>query len=169
MTAPIARQPRIGGIAGGCGTTLVAALVGAADVGRVSVGEQVEVIVCRSISSHLTEVTQFVRQSPRPPIVVISADSTLKIPGVVRDRARILQAQVPALLWLDFIQPLRSMSDPINGARAEVLASPVSAGFGKAFAFRQELVDALISLLSAPEIDQVADPSAGYEPFRQTS
>jgi hypothetical protein len=166
MSTMPTRAPIIGGVAGGSGTSLVAGLLGTSDVGVVTAGDPVDVLVCRSTSAHLTLATQVAIAAPRPPIVVVSADAPLKTPAVVRDRARMLTPNVPGVLWLGFLEPLRTMTDPIAGAREAVLTVPTDAAFRKAFEFRQELVDAVIALLANAE----PTDSAGYDqPIRRTS
>ena len=50
-----ARQPVVGGVAGGVGTSLIAALIGAQDAGVVDdQSPPVDVLVCRSVSSAIS-------------------------------------------------------------------------------------------------------------------
>lgn len=165
-----ARIPLVGGVAGGCGTSLVAGLLGCTDIGTVAVGDRIDVLVCRSVSSHLTLATRIAIDSPTPPIVVVNADAPIRPPAQVRHRERMLEPNVWAVLRLDWIEPLRAMSDPIMGAREEVLTVPLHPSFRKAFEFRQRLVDQVVALLSDQSLD-APNSSAGNDdqPLRQTS
>lgn len=142
------RRPVVGGVAGGAATSLVAALIGAVDAGRVSPGEAVDVLVCRSVSYHLSLATRIAAGAPVPPVVVISADAPGKAPHQVRDRARILEPNVPALLWLPWIEQLRSMADPPKGLRAACLDSAPAPWVSSARAVRDQLIVAVTELLS---------------------
>lgn len=79
-----------------------------------------------------------------------------------------LEPQVPAVLWLGFVDPLRRMSDPIGGIREQVLQASREPEFRAAFAFRQQLVDSVITHMSHRGEDELATQDSA-EAFRQTS
>lgn len=161
------RRPRIGGVAGGCGTSTVAELVGAQDVGVVTAGVSVDVLVCRSVSWQLKLVQTLVDQAPTAPILVINADAPTRPPAQVRDRARLVEPNVPALLWLPWLDPLRSMSDPAAQLRDSAVADSPEKWVLGARSVRHELIDALTHLLRpAPGVE---DEPVGADLLRRTS
>lgn len=177
MTTP--RIPIVTGVAGGAGTSLIASLIGAVDGGRAEPGDAMDVLVCRSVSRHLSLATRIAAAAPVPPVVVISADAPGKAPHQVRDRARILQPNVPALLWLPWINPLRSMSDPPAGLRAACLEETPAPWVTGARDLRDALIAEVSTALAAeadhsehaPAPDEAPHPSLepGVPQLRHTS
>lgn len=176
MNAP--RPPIVAGVAGGAGTSLIASLIGAVDGGRAEPGDAMDVLVCRSVSRHLSLATRIAAAAPVAPVVVISADAPGRPPHQVRDRARILQPNVPALLWLPWIDQLRSMSDPPAGLREACLEAAPAPWVGGARELRDALIAAVSTALAAeasgggPIPDEAGDPASlepGVPQLRHTS
>lgn len=158
MTARIPRRPRIGGVAGGVATSIVAALIGGEDLGVIAPGDDVDVLVCRSVSHQLTLATRIAAAAPSAPVVVISADSPRSAPHQVRERARMLEPNVPAVVWLDWIEQARSMSTPPADLRAAAISDDPEPWSLRLRAFRHTLIAAVTDLLSSPASVGLDDP-----------
>ncbi|MBT0568624.1 hypothetical protein [Williamsia sp. CHRR-6] len=116
------RPPVIVGLAGGVGTTIVAGLLGVSDAGVWAPGMPADVLVCRSVAHQLAAITRAAAALPTSPVVVIVADCAEKPPAAVRDRARMLEPNVAAVVWIPWLPALREVADPAAAARDAVLA-----------------------------------------------
>lgn len=153
-----ARQPVVGGVAGGVGTSLIAALIGAQDFGVVDEkSPPVDVLVCRSVSSDLAAATRLAAVFMPHPVVVINADCSDKPPPQVRDRARMMQPNVPAVLWFPWVKALRALATPIEAMRHEVVAEAPPEWVMPARRHREALLAAVLPLVTAPQ--PVDDPA----------
>lgn len=157
-----ARQPVVGGVAGGVGTSLIAALIGAQDVGVVDdQSPPVDVLVCRSVSSDLAAATRLAAVFMPHPVVVINADCNDKPPAQVRDRARMMQPNVPAVLWFPWVKELRTLATPIEAMRHEVVSEQPPPWVIPARTHREALVAAVLPLVTIPQpVDDDATPRA---------
>ena len=175
MTATIPRRPRIGGVAGGVATSIVAALIGGEDLGVVAPGDDVDVLVCRSVSNQLSVATRIAAAAPVAPVVVISADSPNRAPHQVRERARMLEPNVPAVVWLDWVEQARSMSNPPADLRAAAISDALEAWSMRLRAFRHTLIAAVTALLSSAPVSvdhdtpHTSSPDEEHPRLRRTS
>ncbi|WP_143695215.1 hypothetical protein [Williamsia sp. 1135] len=156
-----ARQPVVGGVGGGVGTSLIAALIGARDAGVVDdQSDPVDVLVCRSVSSDLAAATRLAAVFMPHPVVVINADCGDKPPAQVRDRARMMEPNVPAVLWFPWVKELRALATPIEAIRHDVVAEVPPAWVMRARSCREALVTAVLPLVTT---DQPVDEPAPRE------
>jgi len=162
-----ARQPLVGGVGGGVGTSLIAALIGAQDMGVIDdQSPSVDVLVCRSVSSDLAAATRLAAVFLPHPVVVINADCGERPPPAVRDRARMMQPNVPALLWFPWIGELRSLSTPIDAIRHEVIQDLPPRWVLPARTQREKLLAAVLPLVTIDDNQPqtLPDPSAAPRP-----
>lgn len=164
------RRPKIGGVAGGVGTSVVAALIGGEDIGVVSAGDAVDVLVCRSVSSQVALATRLAAAAPVAPVVVINADCGNRPPHQVRERARMLEPNVPSLLRLPWIEQARSMGDPPAGLRAAAIADTPDPWARDLRQFRGQLITEVTALvLASPPPESSSPPDEEEQPLRRTS
>lgn len=150
-----ARKPRVGGVAGGVGTSVIAGLIGAVDCGVVDDrSEPVDVLVCRSVSSDLVLATRLAAVFVPHPVVVINADCGDSPPAPVRDRARMLEPNVPALVWFPWMKELRSLTSPVDALRHAVLAEPPERWVVRARARRESLLQAVLPLVTSAQTNR---------------
>ncbi len=113
-------RPTVAGVAGGVGTTTVAAALGAVDRGVV-VGRGVDILVCRATGDSLVRAgraAQLVAAATgrRPVIVVTAADAG----GACRPttaRLRLLEPHASAIVALPFVRRWRELAAPLDEAR----------------------------------------------------
>lgn len=172
------RRPRVGGVAGGVGTSIIAALIGGDDLGVITAGQAVDVLVCRSVSSQLSMATRIAAAAPVAPVVVINADCPNRPPHQVRERARMLDPNVAALLWLAWIEPARCMGDPPADLRAAALATEPAPWSQPVRQLRHDLIRAVSDLVTSnpvtsdPEVtdSEMSSPAGEERPaLRRTS
>ncbi|MCX6462700.1 MAG: hypothetical protein NTW05_03755 [Pseudonocardiales bacterium] len=113
-------------MAGGVGTTTVAAALGAADRG-VFVGRAVDVLVCRATGDSLVRAghaAQLVaRVGGRRPVLAVTAADSSGPSRPVTARLRLLEPHTTAVVVLPFVRRWRDLAAPLDEARA-LLAVP---------------------------------------------
>ncbi len=154
------RPPQVAGIAGGVGTTVIATLLGAADTGRWVPGSHADVLVCRSVAAQLAAVTRAAATITPAPLVVIVADCPDTPPTQVRDRARMLEPDVAAVVWFPWLAPLREAAHPEHTARDAACAQTPPKWARTARLRRDSMIAALTDLLanSGDVVDEPAPP-----------
>jgi hypothetical protein len=113
-------------VAGGVGTTTVAAALGAADRG-VFIGRAVDVLVCRATGDSLVRAghaAQVVAQATgrRPVLAVTAADSSGPSRPVTA-RLRLLEPHTSAVVVMPYVRRWQDLTAPLDEARA-LLALP---------------------------------------------
>ena len=116
----------VAGVAGGVGTTTVAAALSAADRG-VFVGRPVDVLVCRATGDSLVragQAAQLVAQAGgRRPVLAVTAADASGPSRPVTARLRLLEPHTSAVVVLPFVRRWRDLAVPLDEARA-LLAVP---------------------------------------------
>lgn len=127
------RMPRIAGVAGGMGTSLLAEALRAHDAGVYDDGP-VDILVCRTTVNDLGAVHQAVARAPYPPVLAVVADIPASLPSAVRARIRMVAPHVQAAVAVPFVMEWRAMDNPYAAA-AQVLRPEVNLPKGiRAFA-----------------------------------
>ena len=159
--------PRVGGVAGGVGTTTVAALLQAADVGIVQPEGvvRVHVLVCRSTASSVQAAVVLAARMPLTPVLAVVADCGDRPPATVRHRLHMAEPNLAAMVRVPWWPSLREADDPAE--RVAALA------WGDASPSRSErsvpgvldaLVTAVTPLVVAPPTRAYPPPDADDEP-----
>jgi hypothetical protein len=114
------RAPRLGGVAGGVGTTTLATALRAYDRGKVSTDLDVDVLVCRSTGESLQAAASLIAwlgSNARPrPVLAVTSDGPMPIRGPVRARLRMIEPQVGGLVVLPYVAHWRELTDPLREA-----------------------------------------------------
>lgn len=116
----ISGAPRVGGIGGGVGTSVVAALIEAQDLGVVTDAAAIEVLVCRSTASSVTKAIALATSVPVRPVLVVVDDCPN--PWVPEVTARVKSADIDHKMRLRWIDPLRAAANPVQTAASAVWA-----------------------------------------------
>ncbi len=159
--------PRVGGVAGGVGTTTVAALLQATDAGIITAQSTtpVQVLVCRSTASSVHAAVTLAARLPLSPVLVVVADCGDRPPSTVRHRLRMAEPNLAALVLLPWWPSLREADDPATRVR--------TVAWGEAAPTRSErslpgVLDALVAavtpLVTAPQARAQAPPEADDTP-----
>lgn len=111
------RAPRVCGVAGGVGTTTIAAALRAQDLG-VYRGGPADVVVCRSTSTSLAVAHRVVNAVPGSPVLVVVADGPLRTPPVVTARVRMVEPHLTALVWMPYVPRWREIDQALEQAVA---------------------------------------------------
>ena len=134
------RAPRIAGVAGGAGTSTVAAALHGYDQGR-AVDEGFEVLTCRctgdSLHAAATVVSWLAANSRPRPVLAVTCDGPVPARGPLRARLRMIEPQVAGLVVLPFVAHWRELTDPRREAaalaeavlRSGLLQQPGSSGW----------------------------------------
>lgn len=111
----------VAGVAGGVGTSTLAAAMGARDRG-VFVGRPVDVLVCRATGDSLIRAghaAQLIAQTTgRKPVVAVTSADASGPSRPVTARLRLLEPHTAAVIVLPFIRRWRDLSAPLEEARA---------------------------------------------------
>jgi len=159
--------PRVGGVAGGVGATVVAALLQAADAGTVTAEgvDRVHVLVCRSTASSVQAAVVLAARMPLTPVLAVVADCGDRTPGSVRHRLHMAEPNLAGVVRVPWWPSLRELDDPAS--RVAALA------WGDATPSRSErtvpgVLDALITavtpLVASPPARAQPPPDADTEP-----
>jgi hypothetical protein len=114
------RAPKLGGVAGGVGTTTLATALRAYDRGKVSTELDVDVLVCRSTGDSLHAAASLIAwlgSNARPrPVLAVTSDGPAPIRGPLRARLRMIEPQVGGLVVLPWVAHWRELTDPLREA-----------------------------------------------------
>ncbi|MGV9679136.1 hypothetical protein ACWDSJ_27975 [Nocardia sp. NPDC003482] len=172
------RRPRVGGIAGGVGTTTVAHLLDAVDVGVVEANgtQGVDVLVTRATAVAVSWAIATAQKMPARPVLVVVAHGSGRWPAVVERRLKMAAAGLDTpVLRLGWVAPLAASDDPWG-----LLATGVFAPDRKTYRwadparrFRDDLVTAVLPALdrdtttassaTVPVSDFGPEPGAGTD------
>jgi hypothetical protein len=113
-------QPRIAGVAGGVGTTVLAHALRARDE-ELYGGGPVDILVCRSTTASLGDAHRAVAMAPGKPILAVVADvpAVFRIPAFTRPtevRMRMVEEHVTAMIAVPFVLEWRAKDDPYSDA-----------------------------------------------------
>jgi len=114
-TAPGAPQvPRVGGVAGGVGSTVVAALLQCTDVGVVNPDgtDRVHVLVCRSTASSVQAAVVLASRMSITPVLAVVADCGDRPPASVRHRLHMAEPNLTGIVRVPWWPSLRDLDDP---------------------------------------------------------
>lgn len=111
------RPPRVGGAGGGVGTSLVARLLGGddagvVDAGVVSPGAPVDLLVCESTARSVRDAIALAAAAPAPLVLVVVADCGSSEPKTVKQRLRMAEPNLAALVRVPWWPTLRDLDDP---------------------------------------------------------
>jgi len=163
----VPQVPRVGGVAGGVGTTTVAALLQGTDAGTVTAEgvDGVHVLVCRSTASSVQAAVVLAACMPLTPVLAVVADCGDRPPATVRHRLHMAEPNLAAIVRVPWWPSLREADDPAE--RVAALA------WGDASPSRSErsvpgvlnaLVTAVTPLVVAPPTRAHPPPDADDEP-----
>ena len=116
-TAPGAPQvPRVGGVAGGVGTTVVSALLQCTDAGVVNPDgtDRVQVLVCRSTASSVQAAVVLASRMPISPVLAVVADCGDRPPASVRHRLHMAEPNLTGIVRVQWWPSLREADDPAD-------------------------------------------------------
>lgn len=142
------RAPRIAGVAGGAGTSTVAAALRGYDQGR-AVDEGFEVLTCRctgdSLHAAATVISWLAANSRPRPVLAVTCDGPVPARGPLRARLRMIEPQVNGLVVVPYVAHWRELTDPLAEA-ARLSECPADQlpkalrGYGEALARLAEAV-----------------------------
>ena len=150
--------PAVVGVAGGVGTSTVAAALGGRDLG-VFTGRPADVVVCRATVASVLAAGRVAALCTRP-VVAVTAVDTGKLSAALRSRLALLEPHTAAVVtlpwvpqWRDLVDPIQELRDQLH--RAGKLSRPV-AGY---LAALTAISGALRSGLRSPAAPGRPDPS----------
>lgn len=114
------RAPRLGGVAGGVGTTTLATALRAYDRGKVTTELDVDVLVCRSTGDSLHAAASLIAwlgsNARARPVLAVTSDGPSPPRGPLRARLRMIEPQVGGLVVLPYVAHWRELTDPLREA-----------------------------------------------------
>ena len=119
--AAAAGSPAVVGVAGGVGTSTVAATLGGLDLG-VFTGRRADVVVCRATVASVVRAGRVVALCGRP-VVAVTAVDTGKPSSALRSRLALLEPHTAAVVALPWVPQWRDLVDPLQQLHGQ-LAQP---------------------------------------------
>jgi hypothetical protein len=117
-----ARLPAVVGVAGGVGTSTVAAALGGRDLG-VFTGRPAEVVVCRATVASVLLAGRVAALCSRPVVAVTAVDAG-KLSAALRSRLALLEPHTAAIVALPWVPSWHDLVDPLQELRGQ-LTRPV--------------------------------------------
>lgn len=162
-------QPRIAGVAGGVGTSTLAAALRARDCGIYRGGAVVDVLVARSSMYSLGCAQRAIAATPAPPVLAVVAEIPGSFPGVVKTRLRMTEPHVAAIVMLPFVLDWPELDSPHHDATQLLLSVPTSRSARAFVVALHELVEQItprvIARSTAPPAPTRNEPSGPYAPL----
>lgn len=134
------KRPVVVGVAGGVGTSTVAAAIGGDDLGTYRADDDADVVVCRSTASSLELAHAVVNdlQFRAAVVLVVVADSPGKTPAVVRSLIRMVEPHLQAAVAVPWVPTWRQERRPVDQA-----AQALTAGVRWLHPFRRAMEEVL--------------------------
>jgi hypothetical protein len=163
------RVPRVAGVAGGVGTSLLADALHAIDDG-VYVEGPVDVLVCRTTVTSLGDAHRVLALVPYPPVLAVVADIPDVVPAAVRARIRMVSRHaVLDAIPVPFVEGWRDVDDPYSEASwvlsPEVRLPKSMRGFAKSMRGIWAAVEPLLG--TAPARPEEPNPDTGTGTARE--
>ena len=143
--------PVVAGVAGGVGTSLVAAALHAVDGGVAQPGVPAHVLVCRCTVSSVGRAHSVLAELPSAVVLAVVADiPRAQHPRPARARLRMVEPYLRGQVWVPYVSTWRDQDDPWSRA-GQLLIQP-----GSATRAEQEFLKALQMLTE--RITPLLDP-----------
>lgn len=163
--------PRVGGIAGGVGTTTVAHLMNGKDVGVIDANgtQPVEVVVTQATAVAVSWAIQTAQAMPVRPVLVVVACGGDRWPTVVEQRLKMaetnLSTPVLRLRWCTQLAASDNPWDLLTDAVADEDRKKYRWS-NQAREFRSQLIEAVKAILTARRAEQTppAEPTIHVQP-----
>jgi hypothetical protein len=110
--AAAAGSPAVVGVAGGVGTSTVAATLGGLDLG-VFTGRRADVVVCRATVASVLRAGRVAALCGHP-VVAVTAVDTGKPSSALRSRLALLEPHTAAVVALPWVPQWRDLVDPLQ-------------------------------------------------------
>lgn len=165
MNALPAREPVVGAVDGGVGTTTVATMIGAYDAGVIADdGSQlVDVLVARSTAASVRAAVATAAAMPVRPVLVVVAHSSDRWSPPVEQRLRMVEPNVPAVVRMGWIGYLAACDDPWTSLVEGIWAQYPPKWAAPARQVRERLVAAVTPLVLQPHDHSGHVPSQAPE------
>lgn len=159
------RHPLVAGVAGGVGTTTVAAAVAASDCGICRAGQPVDAVVCRDTVVSLGAAHRAVNAAVGKPLLVVVASTEKATPKAASARIEMVTPHVAGVVHVPFVMRWREVTDPWSQAANVLRHSESVPKWLRPFAqSMQQFYDALlVQLHSTPNVTAPASPPAGMQ------
>ncbi len=158
-------RPCVAGVAGGVGTSLLAAAVGGVDRGVYRAQSPVAVVVCRSTVSSVGGAAHALQHTPGPPVLAVVADA----PGAAwgsntRNRLRSIEPHTAAIVPIPLVAAWRDTLRPIQRAATLLALDPAELSKPERALVRAlgQVIDAVLALpdhAALPEHDVRSAPA----------
>ncbi|NKR28849.1 hypothetical protein GS966_27775 [Rhodococcus hoagii] len=170
----IVRQPVVGGVDGGVGTTTVAAMIDALDAGRIAPDgtEIVDILVARATAASVKAAIFTAAAMPVRPVLVVVAHSSDRWSPPVEQRLKMVEPNLPAVVRMGWISYLAACDNPWSALVEGIYAQYPSKWAEGARRVREQIVSAVTPLVMRPPAsrahlgyvepltDAATDPSA---------
>lgn len=148
--SPRVRQPVVGGIAGGVGTTTIADLIEAIDDGIVIDAGQVDILVARSTASSVKAAIEAAAAMTVAPVLVVVAHSHDRCPPPAEQRLKMAEPNLAGLVRLDWISYLAGCDDPWSQLTTAMFADIPPKWVRQASRAREQLLASVTDLVRVP-------------------
>ncbi|EHI39058.1 hypothetical protein OPAG_08324 [Rhodococcus opacus PD630] len=160
MSAVI-RQPVVGGITGGAGTSMIAAMIDGYDVGKIAGDgtDVVDVLLTRSVDSAVKDAIAAATAMPVRPVLVVVAHSPERWPAPVTQRLKMAEPNLPGVIHVSWISFLAGCVDPWSELVSGIYQQYPPKWAAIARQERERIVAAVTPLVMRPAV--VLDSAAG--------
>lgn len=154
--------PFIAGVAGGVGTTTVAATLRGRDCGLYRAHKPVHVLVCRSTLYSLGCAQRALQYTPAPPVLAVVDDvPNGGLPTNTANRLRMTEGYVSAAVRLPFVSDWRDVEAPYREAADLLVASDEQPRGLRAYADAvRRLVEEIVAMADTEPAPHPADDAA---------
>lgn len=139
--------PFIAGVAGGVGTTTIAAALRGRDCGLYRANKPVQVLVCRSTLNSLGCAQRALQHTPAPPVLAVVDDvPNGNLTANTANRLRMTEGYVSDIVRIPFVTEWRDVETPHQHAAELLVAGEPSKGLRGYVDAVRLLVDAIVAL-----------------------
>ncbi len=160
----VRERPCVAGVAGGVGTSLLAAGLGGVDRGIYRARTPVSVVVCRSTVSSVGGAARALQHTPAAPVLAVVADT----PGAglgsnTRNRLRSIEPHTAGIVHIPLVPEWRDRLRPIRRAAALLTLDPAALSKPERALARalHQVIDAVLAL---PDAHDATGPGEDVSP-----
>lgn len=159
------KPPFIAGVAGGVGTTTIAAALRGRDCGIYRKNKPVQVLVCRSTLNSLGCAQRALQFTPAPPVLAVVDDvPNGSLSANTMNRLRMTEGYVFDVVRIPFVTEWRDVENPHHDAADLLVTADQPKGLRPYVAAVRDLVDAIVAMADAEDAAQFAEdyPAPAY-------
>lgn len=158
MEVDVYEPPFIAGVAGGVGTTTIAAALRGLDCGLYRANKPVQVLVCRSTLNSLGCAQRALQYTPDPPVLAVVDDvPNGSLSTNTANRLRMTEGYVADIIRIPFVSEWRDAENPHHHAADLLVSAEQPKGLRAYVVAVQDLVNTIVAIADAGDAAQFSD------------